>query len=226
VSTDRSLKLENIPSKENLSSLQDSFDFYQKVDLVMKSQVDYHLDFGQYFTAIKISSLDTQKNAIQLTTDIEDLHIGSTLKDENADIPTSFIVFLKPTNKIKIKATESTTVLVELFFAPTLEADLSIKNKAENFCEKPPTISQTVWRKELPEPKEGRKETLVKHCVIHHSAGNNSDTNYVNIIRNIYLLHTNSNGWDDIGYNYVVAPNGVIFSTEMSSNSIILFRNS
>ncbi|MGB1037633.1 MAG: N-acetylmuramoyl-L-alanine amidase, partial [Bacteroidia bacterium] len=63
----------------------------------------------------------------------------------------------------------------------------------------------------LPAPKPGRTRTTVKHCVIHHTAGSNSDTNYVNTIRNIYLYHTQSNGWDDIGYNYVIAQDGTIF---------------
>jgi hypothetical protein len=86
----------------------------------------------------------------------------------------------------------------------------NLKNKSN--CTKPPTIPQSEWREGLPAPKPGRKTTIVKHCIVHHSAGSNKDTNYVNTIRNIYLLHTESNGWDDIGYNFVIAPNGSIFS--------------
>jgi hypothetical protein len=80
-------------------------------------------------------------------------------------------------------------------------------------------ISQDVWRDGLPLSEAGRSVTVVKHCVIHHSAGSNTDTNYTNTMRNIYLLHTQSNGWDDIGYNVAIAPNGVIYAGRDSKNS-------
>ncbi len=102
---------------------------------------------------------------------------------------------------------------IKLFYAPLLPniASSGLLHKFTNPCDKPDMISYTVWRAGLPNPLPPRLTTDVEHLVVHHSAGNNDDTNYVNIVRNIYLLHTQSNGWDDIGYNFLVAPNGVIF---------------
>lgn len=31
-------------------------------------------------------------------------------------------------------------------------------------------------------------------------------------VRNIYLYHTNNNGWDDVGYNYLISPDGTLFA--------------
>ena len=47
---------------------------------------------------------------------------------------------------------------------------------------------------------------------MHHSAGSTFDTNYTAVVRSYYLLHTEVNGWDDIGYNYLIARDGSIFA--------------
>jgi len=103
-------------------------------------------------------------------------------------------------------------IKIHLIYAPIIPTPnyLALK-KSTNKCDKPEMISFTIWRNGLPDPKPPRESTTVEHLVVHHSAGNNADTNYINMVRNIYLFHTQSNNWDDIGYNYLIAPNGVIF---------------
>lgn len=97
-----------------------------------------------------------------------------------------------------------------LIFVP--ELNLSTKRFARtDSCEKPPGIDQDVWRDGLNPPSVSPTATLVSHCIVHHSAGSNSATDYTEVVRNIYVQHTSVNGWDDIGYNYLVAPDGTIF---------------
>ena len=72
-------------------------------------------------------------------------------------------------------------------------------------------IEQSEWREGLPDPSYERIRTTVHNVIIHHSAGSNTDTNYTGIVRNIYIYHTEIRGWSDIGYNYLVAPDGAIF---------------
>lgn len=79
-------------------------------------------------------------------------------------------------------------------------------------CDMPTIISQNTWRTGLPDPTPGRNSTPTKHCIVHHSAANSGDTNYTQIVRSIYTYHTQSNGWDDIGYNYLIAGNGAIYA--------------
>ena len=78
-------------------------------------------------------------------------------------------------------------------------------------CEKPVTIPQEDWRKGLPEPSYNPIKQDNNHVIVHHSAGNTGDTNTRQVIRNIYLYHTNVNGWSDIGYNFVIGVNGRIY---------------
>jgi hypothetical protein len=79
------------------------------------------------------------------------------------------------------------------------------------YCLKPLTIDQSIWRDGLPSPTVSPTYTEPDHVVIHHTAGSNSNTDYTTTIRNIYLYHTLTNGWDDIGYNYVIARDGTIY---------------
>lgn len=73
-------------------------------------------------------------------------------------------------------------------------------------------ILQSEWRAGLPEPDYSRSFHSVNHVVVHHAAGSNSNTDYTQVVRDIYLLHTQVNGWSDIGYNYLVAQDGSIYT--------------
>jgi len=53
--------------------------------------------------------------------------------------------------------------------------------------------------------------TDVTHLIVHHSAGVNSSSDWAGVVRSIWDFHVNVNGWDDVGYNYLVDPNGVLY---------------
>ena len=72
-------------------------------------------------------------------------------------------------------------------------------------------IEQQVWRENLPEPDYERIVHKVRNIIIHHSATTNDLIDYTNVVRNIYLSHTQVYGWSDIGYNYLIAQDGTIF---------------
>lgn len=97
-------------------------------------------------------------------------------------------------------------------FVPKFSATFSrpIQNRAS--CDSPSWIPQSIWRTGLPDPVKGRVSTPTSHCIIHHSASGNGDTNYTDLVRNYYTFHTTVNGWDDIGYNFLIAANGDIYA--------------
>jgi len=53
--------------------------------------------------------------------------------------------------------------------------------------------------------------TNVTHLIVHHSAGTNVSSNWAGVVRSIWDYHVNTNGWDDIGYNWLIDANGVIY---------------
>ncbi len=88
----------------------------------------------------------------------------------------------------------------------------SRKNSSVSNCEEPPIVLQEVWRAGLPAPDYIRIRTEVKNIIIHHSATSNSITDYTGLVRSIYTTHTQINNYSDIGYNYLIAPDGTIFA--------------
>lgn len=90
------------------------------------------------------------------------------------------------------------------------EIDLGFSNKKD--CEKPVNVDQDVWRKGLDDPKPNPEETDVEHVIIHHSATSNSASDYNQVVRDIYSYHTGGNGWDDVGYNFLIAPDGTLYA--------------
>ncbi|MBX9601935.1 MAG: N-acetylmuramoyl-L-alanine amidase [Bryobacteraceae bacterium] len=59
--------------------------------------------------------------------------------------------------------------------------------------------------------REQPVRTTVTHLVVHHTAGANSSADWAAVVRSIWQLHTQGNGWNDIGYNFLIDPNGVAY---------------
>ncbi len=53
--------------------------------------------------------------------------------------------------------------------------------------------------------------TTVTHLIVHHSAGTNTSNNWSGVVAAIFDYHVNTNGWSDLGYNWLIAPNGQLF---------------
>lgn len=52
---------------------------------------------------------------------------------------------------------------------------------------------------------------VATHIIVHHTAGTNTASDWAAVVRSIWDFHVNVNGWDDIGYNWLVDPNGVLY---------------
>jgi len=70
-------------------------------------------------------------------------------------------------------------------------------------------------------PREAPIFAAVTHLVVHHSAGANESRDWPAVIRSIWVLHVQGNGWNDIGYNYLVDPNGVIYEGRAGGDGVI-----
>lgn len=64
----------------------------------------------------------------------------------------------------------------------------------------------------------------IKKVIIHHTADNNSiqeGRSPESIMRSIYTYHANTKGWGDIGYHFVIAPDGSIFEGKAGGDFVI-----
>ncbi|HEX2300813.1 MAG TPA: N-acetylmuramoyl-L-alanine amidase, partial [Pseudonocardiaceae bacterium] len=79
---------------------------------------------------------------------------------------------------------------------------------------RPPMTSRAGWGADeslSPDPSEYNAD--VKAVFVHHTDGSNdySCADSASIVRGIYAYHTKVNGWNDIGYNFLVDKCGTIF---------------
>ena len=135
--------------------------------------------------------------------------------EEAAGIVSELLIFDHPQTNLTILAPSGGKEgWVHLMYAAPL-ANKSVYSRQRRLslpCEKPDAVPQSVWREGLPEPQYQRDFNEVEHLIVHHSAGSNTATDYTAVVRNIYLYHTRTNGWSDIGYNYLIAPDGTLFT--------------
>jgi len=100
------------------------------------------------------------------------------------------------------------------------------KKEVENFrkTSQPDIIKRTEWGCSDGEnaPLWTPQYTNVTHIVIHHTAGsNNISQDYPATVRSIWSQHTYTNGWGDIGYNYLIDNYGKIYEGRAGGNNAI-----
>jgi hypothetical protein len=164
-------------------------------------------------------SIETKKGAnfdgAYLTTEQDTFYLQQDEDELNDSIVFSnLVIFTQNQDQIKFYKNKLTDPLTFHFLNAYTEIIKSIKESDaidDNYLIEPESISQEEWREGLPTPDYERIVHEVQNLIIHHSAGSNTDTNYTNVIRNIYLYHTQTLEWSDIGYNYIVAQNGQLY---------------
>ncbi len=76
---------------------------------------------------------------------------------------------------------------------------------------RPSYVKRKSWGCPQAENTTARKLTTVTHLVLHHSAANTTSSDFAAIVRSYWDWHVNGNGWADIGYNWLIDRNGVIY---------------
>jgi hypothetical protein len=87
---------------------------------------------------------------------------------------------------------------------------------------KPQMVSRDSWGSPQGEssPKWTPTYKRVTHIVIHHTATSNKDTDFSARVRAIWYYHSKTRGWGDIGYNYLVDPNGIIYEGRSGGDDV------
>ena len=105
-------------------------------------------------------------------------------------------------------------------YVPPLKANQGAAYRTEAVCNKPNMVLGSTWRAGLPNPANPPSPTKTTHIIVHHTSGSNTATNYTEVVRNIFVFHTQGNGWNDVGYNYLIAQNGDIYEGRSGQNQI------
>jgi hypothetical protein len=90
---------------------------------------------------------------------------------------------------------------------------------ANCFCDTLVYRSRSQW--ECPDPPRTYSYTDVTHLIVHHAAGPNTANNWASVVLSIWNFHVNTNGFADIGYNWLIDPNGVLYEGRGGGNNVI-----
>jgi hypothetical protein len=90
----------------------------------------------------------------------------------------------------------------------------SQKISTNNACPFPDIITRDQWCNDQPDclfPQYTPQYINASHVIIHHGASPNFYTDGLPIVRSYWNYHVYTNGWDDIGYNYLIDKYGNIY---------------
>ena len=95
----------------------------------------------------------------------------------------------------------------------------SLNKVANCSCAQPAYCDRNCWcpQGNCP-PPASYSTTTPTHIIVHHSAGFNTSNDFAAVVAYYWDLHVNTNGWDDLGYNWLVDPNGVVYEGRGSGN--------
>lgn len=141
------------------------------------------------------------------------------LKEKTIDLEKIVFSFISPGKTPDAVLKQIREYEPEINFIPDMDItrdrdrvfDLSKWNSANSYP-RPPVVTRTDWGCPQGQGSLGNPSlTSPTHLIVHHSAGTSSSNDWPAVVRAIYTLHTQSNGWSDIGYNWLIDANGVIY---------------
>ena len=142
--------------------------------------------------------------------------------DPDAGQPVSSLAWLG--EGVRFLEWDTSTIGVTFVFIDPGVTPFEMKNKQplrSIEADKPPVVSRTDWG--CPDGQNYRgtpNYTTVTHLIVHHTA-DGPVADYAAWIRAIWTYHVFSNRWDDIGYNYLVAPDGRIFEGRAGGDNVL-----
>lgn len=86
---------------------------------------------------------------------------------------------------------------------------------------KPPVVSRAVWCTNPACNYSGLDYEPVTHLILHHTVSCSSTGDWAALMRAIWQFHTFTRGWGDIGYNYLVDPNGVLYEGHLGGDDVV-----
>jgi len=114
-------------------------------------------------------------------------------------------------------------------FAPAQPAP-AVRPALAQALGKPSVVSRIGWGS--PDGEGSRASPAyypVNHMVVHHTADSNtltgSEASWADRVRAEWSFHTFTRGWGDVGYNYLIDPNGVIYEGRAGGDDAVAFHD-
>lgn len=141
------------------------------------------------------------------------IELNSTERIQSPDISAIRLVFISPGATPEEMLNEIKQVELKLNEMPDF---IDMIEGTEDTYPRPPFVNRVGWGCPTPTGSPSNANwspstTLPTHLVVHHSAGGNISNDWAARVRSYWTLHVYTNNWADIGYNWLVDPNGVLY---------------
>lgn len=197
--------------------------FSQKKSITVIKKKYYNIQPGnilnvtldQAFNGVCIKATSEKFDGVYIVSKKDTIYLKpfQDQKPEDYFIISIPVLFIEPIREIAIYSGGLKDSIEVHFYLPIPKVSTPSARRVSTQadCGEPYTIPPSIWREGLPAPTIKPSCTQAEHVIIHHSAIENNNLSATDQIRFIYTFHTRSNGWDDIGYNFLVAEDGTIF---------------
>ncbi len=124
--------------------------------------------------------------------------------------------------QIRINRRPLAKIKMRFFAAPAEKKNLGIGVNSSTTstcaCPAPPQCDRSCWCPAGVCTPPTYSTTQPTHLIVHHSAGFTNYNDYQWVVNYYWDLHVNTNGWSDIGYNWLIDPNGIVYEGRGSGN--------
>jgi hypothetical protein len=160
-------------------------------------------------------------NNIELDKNTQFIKLKADFKNAGTTVDNASIYFFNPQNtSAALQAeidNEARRITEELTRLNNPDPNARAANPA--LCTKPNFTSRATWGARA--PKSTPAITTVNFLCVHHEEGSNSSTDWAARVRAVQNFHMDGNGWADIGYNYLVDPNGVAYEGRGGGENVV-----
>ncbi len=81
-------------------------------------------------------------------------------------------------------------------------------------------LTRAQWYCPVTNFKPKVQATRINHLIVHHTATANDATDWPAVVRTIWNFHAVTNGWRDVGYHYLIDPNGVLYEGRAGGDKV------
>ena len=117
--------------------------------------------------------------------------------------------------QFKVDKSDNSKFVFRLFlpeFTKINSSKIATKKQILAGCVQPAFQGRDDWCPSGNCPKSTNPSAInPTHIVVHHSAGQTNSSDFAAVVRSYWDYHVNSRGWADIGYNWLIDPNGVVY---------------
>jgi hypothetical protein len=109
----------------------------------------------------------------------------------------------------------TSSTLLGVLATPT-STTIPVTPESPRYVSQPPVISRAQWGADESLRSGSPSFAPISKLIVHHTVTQNNDPDPTSTVRAIYAYHTQGNGWNDIGYNFLIDSAGRIYEGRYS----------